>query len=281
MTFMVPAAAETQKCRLIFIYLLIKKENMIQDIIQISHEAGEIVRDGFGKNFNIEYKSNEANLVTDIDKASEKHIKEFIGKKYPSHSILAEEGGETKNESEYLWVVDPIDGTTNFAHGLPIFSISIGVQKNGQTIAGVVYDVMQNITYSAEKGGGAFANSQKINVSNNNNLKHSVLVTGFPYNISDNPENALEKFTELTKASRGIRRLGSAAIDFCYVAKGVFDGFWEVYLHPWDICAGMLIIEEAGGMVTGFKGEKIDIYTKRILATNGHIHDIMMEFLNK
>ncbi len=254
---------------------------MLKDIIQISHEAGEIVREGFGKNFNIEYKTNESNLVTDIDKASEKHIKEFIAKKYPSHSILAEEGGETNNDSEYLWVVDPIDGTTNFAHGLPIFSISIGLQRNGKTIAGVVYDVMQDITYSAEKGGGAYANSKKIKVSGNDKLARSVLVTGFPYNISDNPENALEKFAALTKASRGIRRLGSAAIDFCYVANGVFDGFWEVYLHPWDICAGILLVEEAGGMVTGFNGEEIDIYTKRILATNGHIHDRMKEFLSK
>ncbi len=254
---------------------------MIKDIIQVSHEAGEIVREGFGKKFGIEYKTNEANLVTDIDKASEKHIKEFIQKKYPSHSILAEEGGQTNNEPEYLWVVDPIDGTTNFAHGLPIFSISIGVQKKGETIAGVVYDVMQDITYSAEAGSGAFADSQKIRVSNNDNLAHSVLVTGFPYNISENPDNALEKFTALTKASRGIRRLGSAAIDFCFVARGVFDGFWEVHLHPWDICAGMLIVEEAGGKVTGFQGEKIDIYSKRILATNGHIHQRMMEFLGK
>jgi len=135
--------------------------------------------------------------------------------------------------------------------------------------------------YSAEKGAGAFADSQKIQVSSNDNLAHSVLVTGFPYNISDNPENALEKFAALTKASRGVRRLGSAAIDFCYVAKGVFDGFWEVYLHPWDICAGKLIIEEAGGLVTGFKGDEIDIYTKRILATNGQIHNRMIEFLSQ
>ena len=253
---------------------------MIQDIIQISHEAGEIVREGFGKNFGIEYKTNESNLVIDIDKASEKHIKEFIRNKFPAHSTLAEEGGKTQNDSEYLWVIDPIDGTTNFAHGLPIFSISIGVQKKGKTIAGVVYDVMQDITYSAEAGAGAFADSQKIMVSTNDNLAHSVLVTGFPYNISDNPENALEKFTELTKASRGIRRLGSAAIDFCYVAKGVFDGFWEVYLNPWDICAGKLIVEEAGGIVTGFNGEEIDIYSKRILATNGRIHRNMMQFLS-
>jgi len=266
---------------MLFIYLGLKKDNMIRDIISISHEAGEIVREGFGKNFGIEFKTNEANLVTDIDKASEKHIKEFIKKKYPSHGILAEEGGETAGDSEYLWVIDPIDGTTNFAHGLPIFSISIGLQWKGKTIAGVVYDVMQDITYTAESGGGAYADSQRITVSKNDNLAHSVLVTGFPYNISENPENALEKFTALTRASRGIRRLGSAAIDFCYVARGVFDGFWEVYLNPWDICAGKLIVEEAGGMVTGFNGEEINIYTKRILATNGLIHNRMIEFLRK
>ena len=254
---------------------------MIQDIIKVSHDAGKIIRDSFGKNFGIEFKTNETNLVTDVDKASEKYIKDFIRKKYPSHSILAEESGELKKDSEYLWVVDPIDGTTNFAHGLPIFSVSIGLQKNGETIAGVVYDVMQDITYTAEKGGGAYANSKKITVSNNAVLLHSVLVTGFPYNISDNPENALEKFTSLTKASRGMRRLGSAAIDLCYVAKGVFDGFWELYLHPWDICAGKLIVEEAGGTVSDFNGNDINIYTNHILATNGLIKEHMIEILGK
>ena len=254
---------------------------MIHDIIQISHEAGGIVREGFGKILSIDYKTNEANLVTDVDKLSEEHIIEFIRKKYPDHGILAEESGESKSGSEYLWIIDPIDGTTNFAHGLPIFSISIGLQKNGKTIAGVVYDIMQDIIYAAESGSGAFANSQKINVSTNDNLAHSVLATGFPYNISENPENALEKFNELIKTSRGIRRLGSAAIDLCYVAKGVFDGFWEVYLHPWDICAGKLIVEEAEGLVTGFKGEEVDIFTRRILATNGRIHSRMVEFLRK
>lgn len=254
---------------------------MIQDIINISHEAGEIVRNGFGRNLTIEFKTGETNLVTDIDKASEKYIKEFVQKKYPSHSILAEESGELKNQSEYLWVVDPLDGTTNFAHGLPIFSVSIGLQKNGVTIAGVVYDVMQDITYYAEQGSGAYANSSKITVSKNSNLARSVLVTGFPYNIIEDPDNALEKFTALTKAARGVRRLGSAAIDLCYVARGVFDGFWEVYLHPWDICAGKLILEEAGGLVTDFEGNSIDIYNHHLLATNGHIHNKMMDILGK
>ncbi len=252
---------------------------MIDDVIKVAKEAGNIVKEGFGSNLRIEYKSNESNLVTQIDKASEKFITDFIRKKYPAHGILAEESGILKNSSEYFWVVDPLDGTTNFAHGLPIFSISIGLQKNGKTIIGVVFDVMQNILYSAEVGSGAFANSKKIDVNSNDKLAHSVLATGFPYNISENPENAIEKFKAFLLKSRAVRRLGSAAIDFCYVAKGVYDGFWEVYLHPWDICAGKLIVEEAGGLVTDFDGNEIDIYSKKVLACNGLIHNSMLEIL--
>lgn len=254
---------------------------MIKDIIEIAREAGEIIREGFNKNLQIGYKSNESDLVTNIDKASEKLITDFVRKKYPSHGILAEESGNIKSGSEYSWVIDPLDGTVNFAHGLPIFSVSIGLQKNDETVAGVVYDVAQNIIYSGERGSGAFANDEKIEVSKNSNIAHSVLVTGFPYNIKENPYNALDKFVALTKASRGMRRLGSAAIDFCYVAKGVFDGFWEVYLNPWDICAGKLIVEEAGGLVTDFEGNQININSKQILATNGKIHSNMVEILQK
>jgi len=252
---------------------------MIEDIIQISKEAGALIRNAFGKTHSIEFKTNELNLVTETDKASEKLITDFIKKKYPTHGILAEEGSDVNKSSEYLCVIDPLDGTTNFAHGLPIFSVSIGLQKNGETIAGVVYDVMQDIVYAAEKGSGATANSVKIKVSENNNLQHSLLVTGFPYNIKENPDKALERFTTLSKKSRGIRRLGSAAIDFCYVATGVFDGFWEVHLNPWDICAGNLIVEEAGGIVTDFDGKPIDIFTKRILCTNRKIHQMMIEVM--
>jgi myo-inositol-1(or 4)-monophosphatase len=253
---------------------------MINKIIEIAREAGQVVRDGFGKSLDIEFKTNESNLVTQIDKASEKLIIEYVHKEYPSHSILAEESGLSENTSEFTWVIDPLDGTTNFAHGLPIFSVSIGVQKNGNTVGGVVYDVMQDIVYSAEAGGGAYANNKRIKVSPNNNLQRALLVTGFPYNIADNPEHAFERFVALTKVSRGMRRLGSAAIDFCYVAKGVFDGFWEVHLHPWDICAGKLILEEAGGIVTGFDGETINIFAVKILASNKHIHPQMLEVIN-
>jgi myo-inositol-1(or 4)-monophosphatase len=257
---------------------------MIHELITISQEAGELIKESFGKNLEIEFKTNELNLVTEADKASEKLITDFIKKKYPSHGILAEEGSQVypaKGGTEILWVIDPLDGTTNFAHGLPIFSVSIGLQKNGKTIAGVIYDINQNIIYAAELGSGASANDKKIKVSTNSNLAHGMLVTGFPYDVKKNPDKAFERFIAMIKSSRAVRRLGSAAIDFCYVAKGVFDGFWEVHLHPWDICAGKLIVEEAGGLVTDFDGNKIDIYSKRILCSNGIIHNAMIKKLKE
>ena len=252
---------------------------MIKDIITIAKEAGEIIRNGFGKDLEIEYKTGESNLVTNIDKASEKHIMEFIKGKYPDHSILGEEGTNIKNNSEYLWVIDPLDGTTNFAHRLPIFSVSIGVLKNDDLFAGVVYDVMNDIVYSAVKGEGSYANGKRLNVNNNEIVEHSVLVTGFPYNISENPDRALEKFNEVVKKTRAVRRLGSAAIDLCFVAKGVFDAFWEVYLHPWDMAAGMLILEEAGGKITDFSGNPTNIYTHQLLASNNVIHQKILGIL--
>ncbi|MFA7289999.1 MAG: inositol monophosphatase family protein [Melioribacteraceae bacterium] len=256
---------------------------MIKDIIEVSRLAGEVIRNGFRQNFEIEYKTNSSNLVTEIDKKSEALIIDFIKKKYPSHGILAEESGEKELNSEYKWIIDPLDGTTNFAHGLPIFSVSIGVMKGKEIIAGVVYDVMSDIIYSAEKGSGSFRNDVKISVNNRNDIKTSLLVTGFPYDIDANPLNAVEHFTEFLYNSRAVRRLGSAAIDFCYVASGVFDGFWEVSLQPWDICAGKLIVIEAGGKVTDFDGNNYDILRDRkdSVASNGFIHNQMIEILRK
>jgi myo-inositol-1(or 4)-monophosphatase len=252
---------------------------MIKDIKFIAQEAGKIIREGFGKSFSYEYKTNESNIVTEIDKKAEELIKEFIFKYYSKHSILAEESGETFNNPEYVWVVDPLDGTTNFTHGLPIFSVSIGLQKNKQTVAGVVYDVMNNTLYSAEIDKGSYCNDIRLQVSPQNRLAHSLAVTGFPYDIADNPKNALELFTKIIKKTRGVRRLGSAAIDFCYVASGVFDIFWEVHLNPWDFCAGQLIVEEAGGKVTDFKGNQIRLTSSTILCTNSNLHDTMLKEL--
>ncbi len=255
--------------------------SVIKKVIQIAQEAGAIVREGFGQNFLIETKGSLTNLVTEYDKKSEKEIINFIRKEFPSHSVLAEESGNHKSGSEYLWVIDPLDGTTNFAHGLPIFSVSIGVQKNGETICGVVYDVMRDALYSAELGSGAFCNGRKLSVSQNSDIRKSVLVTGFPYNISENPDHAFEHFIAFLKNARAVRRLGSAAIDFCYTAEGVFDGFWEVFLHPWDMCAGKILVEEAGGIVTDFNGNEINIFSKQILATNRFIHNEMISILNE
>jgi len=252
---------------------------MLEKVIFIAKEAGEVLRSGFGKNFSVEYKTNVANLVTEYDKKSEKTIIDYIKKEFPAHSVLAEEGGGYKASGDYLWVIDPLDGTTNFAHGLPIFSVSIGVQKNGEMVYGVVYDVMRDAMYSAEKGSGTFCNNRKLSVSTNDDLHKSVLVTGFPYNVHENPDFAYERFTAFLRVARAVRRLGSAAIDMCYVAEGVFDGFWEVSLNPWDMAAGKVLIEEAGGLVTDFFGKPMNIFDKQILASNGKVHESMINVL--
>lgn len=252
---------------------------MICDMIAIAKEAGEIIRNGFRNNVEIDFKTDENNLVTQIDKASEKTITDFIKKKFPGHGILAEEGTNVDASSEFTWVIDPLDGTSNFAHGFPIFSVSIGLLKNGTPAAGVVYDVMRDVVYAAEKGAGSFANGKKILVSKNDLIPRAFLVTGFPYNIAENPDNAFQRFFNLTKTARAVRRLGSAAIDLCYVADGVFDAFWEINLNPWDIAAGLLIVEEAGGLVTEFDGSPIKLNSKQILASNKNIHNQMIEAL--
>lgn len=252
---------------------------MIEKVIEIAGYAGEIIKEGFGKNFSVETKGRQTDLVTEYDKKSESAIINFIKKEFSTHSILAEESGEHKSSSEYLWVIDPLDGTTNFTHGLPIFAVSIGLVKRGEVICGAIYDVMRDVMYSSEKGNGSFANGRKLHVSSNVDIKQSVLVTGFPYNVASNPDYAFERFITFLKNARAVRRLGSAAIDFCYVAEGVFDGFWEVYLNPWDIAAGKLIVEEAGGLVTNFAGRLMNIYSSQILASNGKIHESMINLL--
>ncbi|MCP5064321.1 MAG: inositol monophosphatase [Ignavibacteriae bacterium] len=253
---------------------------MINKIINIAKEAGEIIRDGFRENISIEFKTGENNLVTNIDKAAEKIILDFIKKDYSTHSIIAEESGTDKKSSEYTWVVDPLDGTTNFAHGIPIFGVSIGLQRNNQTVLGVIYDVMRDVVYSAEKGSGSYENDKKILVTNNALLSHSVLVTDFPYDLS-NSDDAIRIFGTFLNNTRAVRYLGSAAIDMCYVAAGVFDGSWQTDLQPWDVCAGMLIVEEAGGKLSDYKGEPIDIFSNQFLTTNGLVHNAMLEVFNK
>ncbi len=219
-------------------------------------------------------------LVTEADHASDKAIIEVIQKNYPDHFILSEETGNVPTESEYKWIIDPIDGTINFAQGIPICCVSIGVEKNGEMIFGAVYAPFLNELFFAEKGKGAFLNDQPISVSKQNDLKHACLVTGFPYAYLDSANGPLQCFERFIRKGVPVRRLGSAAIDLCWVAAGRFDGFYEHKLNAWDSAAGFLLVEEAGGKVTDFEGAYYSPYQPHICATNGHIHDELLQVVN-
>lgn len=256
---------------------------MLYIAIEAAKEAGKFLKKNLGKVRNIDLKSGQdRNIVTDLDKKSEELIMEIIKKHYPNHDILAEESGsEFGKKSGYKWIIDPLDGTTNFTHALPIFCVSIGLEKNGELIAGVIYDPNLDELYTAEKGRGAFLNGRRLRISQINSLKNSLLVTGFPYNITENPGHCIEHFVNFLLSAQAIRRMGSAALDLAYVAAGRYDGFWEVNLNPWDMAAGVLLVREAGGKITNFDGNEIDIYGKQIVASNGLIHDEMLEVLKK
>lgn len=254
---------------------------MIDKIIEIAKQAGKFLKENQGKISEIIEKGSFTNLVTDIDKRSEKMIVDFIHKNFPTHEILAEEGGETKSSSEYKWIVDPLDGTTNFTHGFPIYCVSVGLEYKGKIVAGVVYDPNFDELFVAEKGSGAFLNNSPIKVTQVSDLRHAMLATGFPYDVKDDPFNCIEHFNTFLLHAQAIRRLGSAALDICYVAAGRLDGFWEVNLHPWDTAAAVLIATEAGGKVTDFRGGEYSIYDKNILLSNGLIHDQMITVLSR
>ena len=249
--------------------------------IEAAQRAGKFLKENVGNITTIEEKSTEINLVTDIDKRSEAMIIGMIKEKFPEHAIIAEESGNTIGTSEYRWIIDPLDGTTNYTHGFPMFCVSIGVDHRGELIAGVIYDPMRDELFSAEKGSGAFLNGKKIRVSNEDRMIRSLLITGFPYNIGENPDHAIEHFNNFVIAAQGIRRLGSAAIDMAYVACGRAEGFWEVHLHPWDMAAAIVIIREAGGVVTDFSGKPMNVYTPNIAASNGKIHADLLRVLSK
>ena len=255
---------------------------MINVAREAALEAGKFLKYNLGKVKHIERKlGQETNLVTEIDKASEAMIIKKIKQHYPSHDILAEESGDHKLKSEYRWVIDPLDGTTNYTHALPIFSVSIGVEFNGSIVAGAIYDPNTDEMFTAEKGNGAYLNGKRIHVSSCDTLINSLLVTGFPYNVKENPGKVVEHFVNLLMEGQGVRRLGSAAIDLAYVAAGRLDGFWEVFLNPWDKAAGILLVQEAGGTVSDFKNAPGNIYDKNTLATNGKIHQQMIAVLGK
>ena len=247
---------------------------------EIASGAGRILRQGVNKKSEVHLKGR-VDLVTEYDLKSERYIKRQIDRVFPTHAILAEESGLNNNHSNNLWIIDPLDGTTNFAHGHPAFCVSIGLEVDGRMVVGVIYDPMRDEMFYAAHGGGAFLNRRRIAVSKENKLADSLLATGFPYDIADTRIDNLDNFARLYKLSRGIRRGGSAALDMCYLACGRFDGFWELKLHAWDTAAGLVIIREAGGRVTNFKGGKYSIYNKQILATNGLIHRQIQKVLLK
>jgi len=244
-------------------------------------ESGKIIKDYFEKKFEISSKDVISNLVTEVDKKSESKIIEIIKENYPDHSILSEEIGAMESESEVKWIIDPIDGTINYAHSIPLCCVSIGVEVNNGIVLGVVYNPISGEFFFAEKGKGAYLNDKKIAVSKEDNLKKSLIVTGFPYNTSGNPHKPVQVFAEFVNGDIPVRRLGSAALDLCWTACGRFDGFWEYNLNPWDVAAGYLIMTESGGQVTDFEGMDFSVYKKEILATNGSIHHQMLDVIQK
>jgi myo-inositol-1(or 4)-monophosphatase len=251
--------------------------------IQTARDAGRILADRMGRALQVSNKG-DIDLVTEADLASEKLIIERIKSHYPRHAILAEEAGTTEGttyvagETDWRWIVDPLDGTTNYAHGYPCFCVSIALEHQGSIEIGVIYDPTRDELFAAERGQGATLNDRRIRVSEVEDLNAAMLCTGFPYNVRERP-NFARDFVKFTMEAQAVRRDGSAAIDLAYLACGRFDGFWEDGLNAWDIAAGLLLIEEAGGRVTDFKGAPLDVYTPKMLASNGLIHDKMMQVL--
>jgi len=219
----------------------------------LARQAGEILRKGQEQNFGVSFKG-EIDLVTEIDHLSEAFLLGEIGRMFPTHHVISEEVGEVPGDCDYLWYIDPIDGTVNYAHKIPLFTVSIAYQEHGQVRLGVVYEPMRDECFSAQRGKGAWLNGQQIHVSTQTSLNQSLLVTGFPYDIRTNPQNNLDHYTRFSLRAQAVRRLGSAALDLCYVAAGRVDGFWEIRIKAYDIAAGGLIAEEAGARVTNIQG---------------------------
>ena len=240
--------------------------------------GGEIVRRYHGGTFEISFKG-EVDLVTEADKESEQKIVSILRKRIPGVAVLAEESGVSEGTAGRRFIVDPLDGTTNFAHGYPFFAVSIGFEQDGEIHAGVVYDPLREELFVAQKGEGAYLNGKKLRVSPAGGLRNSLLVTGFPYDLKQDLTGNLLLFTRFMGEARAIRRDGSAALDLCYVAAGRVDGFWEEKLGPWDTAAGSLVVMEAGGRVTDFSGRAFSCYGKDVLASNGVLHDEMLRVI--
>lgn len=237
---------------------------MLEVAVRAAKKAGEITKKYFRHIKSVKYKKHITNLVTKVDYMCEDVIIKTISDKFPSHSFLSEETGRQGLKSEYLWVIDPLDGTVNYAHGFPVFSISIALLKDGETVLGVVYEPILNELFVAEKNKNARLNGKVINVSKKKDLKRAFLATGFSYTIHFKSGSQFLHFEKFCKTAQAVRRAGSAALDICYVACGVFDGFWELDLHPWDTAAGCLILQEAGGKISDYKGNEFNVFKKEL-----------------
>lgn len=257
------------------------KDDRFRDVaIAAAKKAGEIQKLHFGQSLQIEYKG-EIDPVTEVDKRCDQAITQIILQSFPDHDLLTEESPFKKKGSPWKWIIDPLDGTTNYLHGYPCFCVSIGLEIEGEMKLGVVYDPILDELFLSEKGKGAYLNGKRIFVSREPVLDRSFLSTGFPYDVREHTDFYLCYFRQFIAQSFAIRRPGSAAIDLCYVAAGRFDGFWELKLRPWDLAAGTLLITEAGGKVTDFKGQPLSIYAGDILASNGLIHEQMLEAIQE
>ena len=248
---------------------------------EISLEAGKILLKGFRSSKTIISYKSRTNLLTDIDEKSEKFLFENINKKFPDHTIIAEEGSRKDTSGDFIWYIDPIDGTNNFAHGIPFFCISIGVfsRESNSVVSGVVYNPFLDELFSAVKDSGSTLNNQAIEVSQTDDIGISIIATGFPYEKENPEKNNLKEFNKILTRVQGIRRFGSAAIDLSYLACGRIDGYWEHELKSWDMAAGSIIVKEAGGKITDYSGEKFDPEKPEIIASNGKIHEQILELI--
>lgn len=248
--------------------------DLISPMQSIAREAGSLLMDFFRQPVKIEYKG-EADLVTVADRNSEALILQRIRQEFPGHDVMGEEGGRIESGSDYKWYVDPLDGTTNFAHGFPVFCVSLAVEHRGQRVAGAVFDPTRDEMFTAELGSGAQLNGETIRVSATSRLSDCLVATGFPSQKRHKNPN-IHFYHQITLKTHGVRRAGSAALDLCCVASGRFDGFWEFKLNPWDTAAGVLIVEEAGGRVTDFSGGPFQLASRETLASNGLVHDALL-----
>jgi myo-inositol-1(or 4)-monophosphatase len=256
-------------------------DTLLEAAVTASQKAGALLLTYAETGFRIEYK-NPINLVTDADRAAEQCIIDHIKALFPTHRFLAEEQGHLgEQQSPYLWIIDPLDGTTNFAHGYPAYCVSVGLEYQGHCVLGAIFDPSRNELFTAIEHHGAQLNGRPIHVSTTMSLDSSLLVTGFSYDVRETPRNNLDHFVKFALKAQGLRRTGSAALDLCYVAAGRFDGFWEVRLNPWDMAAGSVIVREAGGRLTDFSGDDLSIYGQELVASNGHIHEAMLAVLHQ